>query len=127
MNGRERLTIALLLLTILMLIVVNLSMARVAAAEPESIEVRVTYYYWTGNVMYAGIYPFPGAAACSWNLPLYTVVEFEDGREVVCLDRGLLGSTGWIDVYANTAAAGREVVDAYGDWARVRVARWGRE
>lgn len=90
--------------------------------------VRVTHYYETGNAMYSGIYPYHGAAACSWNFPLGTIVRFADGREVVCLDRGRLGDQGWIDIYAATWAEGQRIQQAYEYWwccEDVEIVRWG--
>ena len=98
-----------------------------AHAAPGELHVRVTYYYATGNRMYSGHWPFPGAAACSWNLPLGSVLAFADGRRVMCLDRGMLGSAGWIDLFAETRAAGRDIATSYGSAQLVAVERWGRE
>lgn len=75
--------------------------------------VIVTYYYPTGNPMYNGRYPFIGAAGCSWDMPLDSVVLFPDGRIVVCMDRGMLGSSGHVDIFAATPAMGKEIALAY--------------
>jgi len=96
-----------------------------AAQASEVYEVRVTYYYPTGNPMYSGHYPFEGAAACSWNFPLGTQLAFADGRVVTCLDRGHLGWSGWVDVFVWGPAAGRLVAESYSPYADVTVLRWG--
>jgi hypothetical protein len=85
---------------------------------------RLSYYLPTGNVTYSGVYPYPGSAACSWNLPLGTVLQLPD-RQVVCLDRGGgLGSSGWVDVFVRSHAEGAAVA-ALGPYAEVSVVRWG--
>jgi hypothetical protein len=100
----------------------------VERAGAASISVRVTHYYATGNPMYSGIYPYHGAAACSWNFPLGTVLRFRDGREVTCLDRGRLGWDGWVDIYAATSAEGLRIQQSY-EYYRgrepVEILRWG--
>jgi hypothetical protein len=71
------------------------------------IRARITIYGCTGpgggfcHHMYSGIQAFPGAAACSNNLPLgtkLTIAGDPTGRVYECLDRGSLSPT-WIDVY----------------------------
>lgn len=57
-----------------------------AASRP--LVARVTYYNWTGSRMFNGEWPHYGAAACSWNLALGTVIVLPNGEEVVCKDRG---------------------------------------
>lgn len=83
--------------------------------------VRVTYHLPTGRLTFSGTRSFVGTAACSWELPLGTVVVFPDGRPVVCVDRGNLGNDGWIDIYAPDEAFGRDIERAYGQRATVRV------
>lgn len=90
--------------------------ARVDAVEQYSQWVRVTHYEWTGSPMYNGEWPHAGAAACSWNFPLGTVIVFPDGREVVCKDRGALGGYGWVDVYGS-----RYDIASYNTWEVVEV------
>jgi hypothetical protein len=68
-----------------------------AAAEPDVREARITYYVWTGQPMASGLYPYPGVAACSYDLPLETWIVL-DGVLLQCLDRGHLTPT-WVDVY----------------------------
>jgi hypothetical protein len=97
---------------------------RVTAGAPfPMLRVRVTWYLPTGNVMYSGQYPFVGAAACSWNFSIGTRLRLPDGREVTCLDRGRLGSAGWVDIFVPTTADGRHVARQYGDWTTVVVVR----
>jgi hypothetical protein len=97
-------------------------------ASAETMSVQVTHYYATGNPMYSGIYPYHGAAACSWDLPLGTVLRFRDGREVICLDRGQLGWGGWVDIFAATWAEGQRIQQSYEYYSGrepVEIVRWG--
>jgi 3D (Asp-Asp-Asp) domain-containing protein len=95
------------------------SAVRLPEPEPVRLTVRVTFYTLRG-VMFNGEHVHEGAAACSWNLPLGTLVEFDDGRQVVCTDRGHLGNAGWIDVWMPDYATGlTEVEGRYGMWATV--------
>ena len=87
--------------------------------------VRLTVYLPTGHVMHSGYYPFWGAAACSWNFPEGTVLELPDGHRVTCLDRGLLGASGWVDIYTPDWATARWVQAYYGPWTTVAIVRWG--
>jgi hypothetical protein len=99
-------------------------LAPVYAAGPSFIEsksVRVTYNIPKGNRMYTGDAPFMGSAACSWELPIGTVLVFKDGRPVVCADRGNLGNDGWVDVFVPTDQLGRDLERAYGSRSTVRV------
>jgi hypothetical protein len=95
-------------------------------AEP--VAVRVTHYTWTGSPMASGIWPYHGAAACSFNFPMGTIIRFRDGREVTCLDRGRLGWDGWVDIYAATWAEGQRIQQAYEYYSGrelVEIVRWG--
>jgi hypothetical protein len=93
------------------------------AQAQEAATVRVTYYTDRGTT-YSGSHTRPGVAACSWNYDLGTRLRFSDGREVVCEDRGRLGSAGWIDVWVSSPAEGRAgVALAYGTHATVEVIR----
>jgi hypothetical protein len=94
-----------------------------ASAEPSTTN-RLTYYVLRGT-MYSGYQTHWGAAACSWNYPIGTVLELPDGFQVTCLDRGLLGSSGWIDIWAPDHATGRWLAQQYGDWTPATVVRWG--
>jgi hypothetical protein len=92
--------------------------------------VRVTFYTLTGIVRYGE----PGdattrmcVAACSTNFPAHSILRFNDGFVVECRDTGLLGSTGWIDIWAPSYAWGlAEVERVYGQRTTVEVLRWGR-
>jgi hypothetical protein len=72
----------------------------------------VTFYACVGNGfcgnMASGQRPFPGAAACSSNLPMGTrfVIAGDPNNTVfTCLDRGALSPT-WVDVWFYDAADG---------------------
>jgi len=97
-----------------------------AHAQEHREYVRVTYYTIRGP-MASGIFTHKGAAACSYGYPMGSVLEFEDGWAVTCLDRGLLGrDTGWVDVWAESLAWGRRyVAQDYGNYAWVTVRCWG--
>ena len=87
--------------------------------------VTVSFYLDVGPMHDTGRGTYPGAAACSWDLPTYTVVEFPDGRRVTCEDQGLLGSgpTGspprpsWVDIHCNLGlwACVNSIESVYGD------------
>lgn len=68
--------------------------------------------------MYNGEYPYSGAAACSWDLPIGTWVYLSDGTALQCLDRGHLAST-HIDVYVGSHWEGRELIAEHGDWTEI--------
>lgn len=88
---------------------------RLNAIDRYIASVRVTHYDLNG-VMYNGEWVHEGAAACSWNFELGTVIQFRDGWQVVCKDRGALGWSGWIDVWG-----GSNVVAGYGPYEVVEV------
>ena len=89
---------------------------------PQSHTVRLTYYLPTGNVMFSGVYPYQGAAACSWGFPIGERLRFPDGMVVTCMDRGLLGGgRGWVDLFAPTHSAGESYVRRYGRYTTVTV------
>jgi hypothetical protein len=100
-------------------------LATQAHRSEAGLNVAVSWYLPTGNVTASGVYPYPGSAGCSLNFPLGTVLAFEDGREVVCLDRGLLGTSGHVDIYVPSRAEGAVVARSYGGRADVDVLRWG--
>lgn len=81
--------------------------------------VRLTYYLLRG-VTYSGAYTGPGVAACSWDIPLGSVVSLPDGEAYTCLDRGLLGSSGWLDVWSASHGDGLWAT-RYGPWVDVLV------
>jgi len=86
-----------------------------AGAVSGFVRVRLTYYTLTGRT-YSGGQTYPGSTACSWNFALGTRFVFRDGETVVCNDRGLLGSSGWLDVWGNPG-----LVRKYGAYATVDV------
>lgn len=94
-------------------------------AEAADLTVRLTIYLPTGKPTYSGHWPYYGSAACSWNLPLGTVLEFSDRHRVICIDRGRLGSQGWVDLYAPDWSTGSWLQHYYGAWTTVRIVRWG--
>lgn len=77
--------------------------------------VRLTYYVEEGRT-YGGGTTFPGSTACSWNFPLGTRFALPDGEVFVCNDRGLLGSSGWLDLWRRP-----DLVRRYGSFVTVRV------
>lgn len=85
---------------------------------------RITYYVERGYTA-SGAWTIPGwTAACSYDLPLGTLITV-DGDEYVCADRGRLGSGSprtWIDL-----SGGEWVTARYGDYAEVEVVGydWG--
>jgi hypothetical protein len=104
--------------------------AGVLSASPPAVDaadltVRLTVYLPTGNPTYSGHWPYYGSAACSWNLPLGTVLELSDGHQVICIDRGRLGNEGWVDLYVPDFSTGSWLQRYYGEWITVRIVRWG--
>lgn len=92
-----------------------------AAPSQAVVSVRVTFYTDVG-VTYSGGWTRYGVAACSWNIPMYSIIRFHDGRIVYCEDRGLLGSSGWIDVWVPSYAYGLWNIEAvYGLWTVVAI------
>lgn len=90
----------------------------------EAASVSLTYYLPTGNRTASGEWPHQGSAACSYQWPFGTILEFEDGWQVVCLDRGMLGHS-HIDVFVLSHAEGRYLIGKYGTTTDISVARWG--
>lgn len=84
------------------------SLNRTSGVAPGTIiRARITIYGCTGpgggfcQRMSSGGAPFPGAAACSDNLPFGTKLRIKGdptGRTYECLDRGRLSAT-WVDVF----------------------------
>lgn len=68
--------------------------------------VRVTYYNLIGRT-FSGIPLYMGSTACSWNFRIGTKFRFPSGETVTCIDRGLLGASGWLDVWKNPGLAHR--------------------
>jgi hypothetical protein len=72
----------------------------------------VTFYACVGNGfcgnMASGVPPFPGAAACSGNMPMgtrFVIGDDPNGQVFTCMDRGALSAT-WVDVWFYDAADG---------------------
>jgi hypothetical protein len=72
----------------------------------------VTFYACVGNGfcgnMASGVQPFPGAAACSSNMPMGTrfVIGADPNQTVfTCMDRGALSAT-WVDIWFYDASDG---------------------
>lgn len=77
--------------------------------------VRLTYYNEAGRT-YSGQQTYAGSTACSWNWPIGTRFVFRDGELVTCNDRGILGWSGWLDVFRQPWLAAK-----YGQYADVQV------
>lgn len=111
----------------LMVGVLILGTVHAEEVTPRQEYVRVTFYDLPGR-MADGQMVHDGAAACSAWLPMGTVLEFPDGRQVVCQDRGH-GDwywRGWVDVWTPNYAAGVVGVErAYGLYSWVSIVRWG--
>lgn len=90
-----------------------------AVSEPESeptmARVRLTFYQESGRT-YSGQQTYAGSTACSWNYRLSTRFIFRDGESVVCNDRGLLGDSGWLDVFRRP-----DLAEKYGQYTVVEV------
>jgi hypothetical protein len=92
--------------------------------------VAVTFYQPTGNPTITGDWPRAGTAGCSADIPLGTVLAFEDGRTVVCDDRG---DDGFMAPHVDVFCAGSfedclDAIPAAGDWHErqpATVLRWG--
>lgn len=122
MRRPERLVAAAVLLALALLAGARPAHAQEAEDDPP-VEIgtalrverlRVTYYTEAG-VTYSGQYTRPGSAACSWDLPLYSVLVFADGERVVCLDRGRLTEP-WADLWRRPDLAAK-----YGPYTTVEV------
>jgi hypothetical protein len=128
----DKLLVAIMFLVMAILLVAVLlwplpASAQVAdEADYRQEYVRVTFYVIRGP-MASGIVTHKGSAACSSGFPMGTKLEFKDGWQVSCLDRGRLGAgTGWVDVWAESMAWGyRNVEGDYGRYAWVKVVCWG--
>lgn len=88
-----------------------------ADESPDSVyvDVRLTYYVEDGTT-YGGGHTYYGSTACSTNFELGTEFELPDGEHLVCNDRGMLGSTGWLDVWRRP-----DLARMYGDYVTVRI------
>lgn len=87
--------------------------------EPEphgyQARVRLTYYTLSGRTA-SGEGVYMGATACSWNYRIGQRFMFSDGEVVRCNDRGLLGSSGWLDIWNQPWLANK-----YGPYTTVTV------
>ncbi|HYY88176.1 MAG TPA: hypothetical protein VFA49_05220 [Chloroflexota bacterium] len=83
------------------------------------LDVRVTYYTLQGR-MANGRTAHWGAAACSSDIPMGSVIRFVDGVQVACEDTGDLGSSGHVDVWGDADAPHR-----YGERTRVTIVPQG--
>jgi len=77
--------------------------------------VRLTYYTLSGRT-YSGEQVSRGGTACSWNYAIGTRFRFPNGEIVRCNDRGLLGSSGWLDVWNRS-----DLARLYGAYVNVEV------
>lgn len=109
-----------------MLVMVGLAMAlHYAELEASAAGMRLTYYLPTGNPTASGAWPYPGSAACSYNLPFGSIVELPDGTQLVCIDRGHLGAAGWVDVFVHSHAEGQAMIARNGTYPDIQVLRVG--
>lgn len=92
---------------LLALLAGGLGVAQIVAAQ-EAMTVTVTHYADSG-LTYSGGQTRPGVVACSWNIPMFSTIRFQDGREYRCEDRGQLGSSGWVDVWVGDVALARQM------------------
>ena len=96
----------------------------VSPEDDVTVDVRLTYYHETGDPMYNGVYPRPGAAACSWDFPIGTILSTANGDVLFCADRGMLPER-WVDVFVETQEEGQRLTSHYGPYTRMRVLAWG--
>jgi hypothetical protein len=61
--------------------------------------VKLTYYVMNSGVTASGGHVYTGSTACSTNFALGTRFILPDDSEVTCNDRGVLGTSGWLDVF----------------------------
>lgn len=76
--------------------------AEYTGASQRCMAARITGYVRTDGDPYTydgtSIYTEEAIAAASWNIPIDSMVEVEGYGAVRIADRGMLGSTGWIDI-----------------------------
>jgi hypothetical protein len=117
------------MLKAIVLAALMLGAASLCAPEARAAEMTMRFtVYIDHGVTDSGHWTAWGTAACSWNVPLYTVLELPDGYQVTCLDRGLLGNGtpyGWLDMWTPDWATGAAFQRYYGEYVRVRIVRWG--
>jgi len=89
----------------------------VPGAAHGSLTVATTFYAFEG-VMASGRWTYYGAAACSYDFDLGTVLRFlDEGRTVTCEDRGALGGMA-VDIFD---PAGWTTVAPWGRYREVEV------
>jgi len=86
-----------------------------AAVATRTVRVRLTYYVEYG-VTASGGHPYAGSTACSWNFAIGTRFRLPDGEVFTCNDRGLLGSSGWLDLWRAASTVAK-----YGPYATAEV------
>lgn len=79
------------------------------------VRVRLTYYVLRGTTA-TGEGVHLGGTACSSNFRLQTQFRLPTGETLRCNDRGLLGSTGWLDVWGRP-----DLIRQLGDYTTVEV------
>lgn len=77
--------------------------------------VRLTFYVESGRT-YSGQQTYAGSTACSWNWPIGTRFRLPNDEVVTCVDRGRLGSSGWLDLWRRA-----DLARDYGPYALVEV------
>ena len=77
--------------------------------------VRLTYYVEGGQTASGGR-TYAGSTACSYNFAFGTQFRLPDGEVVTCNDRGMLGASGWLDLWRRP-----DIAHAYGPYATVEV------
>lgn len=105
---------------LLLAIALQVTVSRVTAQEedPDEVQtftVRLTYYNLNGFTI-TGEAVHYGGTACSWNFLLGTRFRLNTGDVFICNDRGLLGSTGWLDLWNRP-----DLVRLLGDYTTVEV------
>lgn len=86
-------------------------------SEPTMARVRLTFYVESGRT-YSGQQTYAGSTACSWNWPIGTRFRLPNDEVVTCVDRGRLGSSGWLDLWRRA-----DLARDYGPYALVEVLR----
>jgi hypothetical protein len=86
----------------------------------------ITFYLWTGNRTTSGLWPDVGQMACTRAYPLGTVIEFSNGWQFTCTDRGLLDENGVLfDLFAWSHGDGHWMIAQIGNPYNHRIIRWG--
>lgn len=84
-------------------------------ASGRQVAVRLTYYTLTGRTA-SGTPLYVGSTACSSNFAFGTTFQFSGGERVTCIDRGILGSSGWLDIWKQPG-----LVAKYGGYTTVTI------